>query len=368
MTVAVGDTVFLEEYLINTRVYGVVVPPGTPPEFWATYEIQSDQGTLTMAAVIGPTGPAGADAFAMLQQTDPYDSPDELPNTLTDTVADIGKYWVFDDLDSSGNVIGSSLWVWYGTSYRRLMLGSPGPPGPVPIITPTVTLIPNGEASNIVVGGTPLHPDMAFNIESLPGPTGPAADLALAPDVDFTTTAPTAGDLLGTTGRTTSIGGTTYQVWTPVSISQLVPGPFSMPENAFTSFSGLSQRAAIGSFTIPPQSFNYAPIVWGHIGAFGLELSATPLQIGCEVLLNDPTSGQQIGRGFGNSLGEVNVMPHYSTNSVPGAAITPTNGIGAVAAGASSTIYINLYNDGNIGVYQFSPTDAQLMVLLMPVP
>jgi hypothetical protein len=61
-------------------------------------------------------------------------------------------------------------------------------------------------------------------------------------------------------------------------------------------------------------------------------------------------------------------MPHYSTNSVPGAAITPTNGIGAVAAGTSSTIYINLYNDGNIGVYQFSPTDAQLMVLLMPVP
>jgi len=34
---------------------------------------------------------------------------------------------------------------------------------------------------------------------------------------------------------------------------------------------------------------------------------------------------------------------------------------------AQGTIYISLYNDGNIGVYQFSPTDAQIMVFVMPV-
>ena len=371
MTVAVGDTVFLEQYLINTRVYGVVTPAGTPPEFWATYEIQGDQGTLTMAAVLGPTGPAGVDAFAMHLQTDPYDSPDELPNTLTNTAADIGKYWAFDDLDASGNVIGSSLWVWYGTSYRRLMLGSPGPPGPVPIITPTVSLVPPGTASSITVGGPPLYPDWHLDLEEIPGPTGPAAAMALCPDVDLHTTVPTPGDLLGYTGRTTTISGTSYPLWVPVSVSQLVPGPYSMPENAFTSFSGLSQRAAIGSFAIPPQPFPWTPVVWGHIGAFGLELSANPLQIGCEVLLGDPTSGQQVGRGFGNSLGEVNIMPHYSTPTTPGGAITPTNGMAVVPANHSSpaqgTIYISLYNDGNIGVYQFSPTDAQVMVLVMPV-
>jgi hypothetical protein len=34
---------------------------------------------------------------------------------------------------------------------------------------------------------------------------------------------------------------------------------------------------------------------------------------------------------------------------------------------AEGTIYVNLYNDGNLGLYQFSPTDAQIMLLLMPV-
>jgi len=480
MTVTVGDSVFLEQYLINTRVYGVVVPAGSPPEFWATYEIQSDQGTLTMAAVLGPQGPAGADAFAMHLQTDPYDSPDELPNTLTNTVADIGKYWAFDDLDASGNVIGSSLWVWYGTSYRRLMLGSPGPPGPVPIITPSVSLIPPDQNSSVTVGGTPPYPDWHLFLPAVPGPTGPAPAMGLCPDVDLTTTAPSAGDLLGYTGRTSTInvdppakptlvtqgtggtlpagtywwgvtattslgetisspevsstvtgttssatltwtrppgaagykiyrgtasgvlstlvhtvtGGATvtytdtgggaaatppgsntagvvYPIWVPVSVAQLVPGPYSMPENAFTSFSGVSSSAPIGSFAIPPQPFPRTPVVWGHIGAFGIELSADPMMIGCEVLLGDAASGQQIARGFGNSLGEVNIMPHYSTPTTPSGALTPTNGMAVVPANHSSpaqgTIYVNLYNDGQVGLYQFNPTDAQIMVLIMPV-
>ena len=473
--VPVGDTVFLEQYLINTRVYGVVTPAGTPPEFWATYEIQGDQGTLMMAAVIGPQGPAGADAFAMHLQTDPYDSPDELPNTLTNTVADIGKYWLMDDVDAGGDIIGSSVWVWYGTSYRRLMMGSPGPPGPIPIITPTVSLIPPDQSTTVAVTGTPLYPDWHLALAAQPGPIGPAAELATCPDVDFVSTVPGAGDLLGTTGRTatlnidppsnpmvvtqgtggtlpagtywwgvtatTSLGetisspevsatvtgttssaaltwtsppgmagfkiyrgtaqgslttlvhtGTTaassytdtgggaagtppgsntagivHPIWVPVSVSQLVPGPYSMPENAFVSFSGLSQRAPIGSFTIPAQPFTWTPICFGHIGAFGLELSANPLMIGCEILLNDATAGQQIARGFGNSVGEVNIMPHYSTPTTPSGAITPTNGMATIAANASATIYVNLFNDGAIGVYQFSPTDAQVLVLVMPV-
>jgi hypothetical protein len=479
MTVPVTDAVFLSEYLINSRVYGVIVPPNSAPEFWATFEVQGDQGTLMMAAVLGPTGPAGADAFAMHLQTDPYDDPSELP-TLTNTVADIGKYWAFDDLDAGGNVIGSSLWVWYGTSYRRLMLGSPGPPGPVPIITPSVSLIPAGENSSITVGGTELYPDWHLFLESVPGPVGPASAVALAPDVDLVTTVPTPGDLLGTTGATTTVnvnnptnliavahgtggtlpagttywgvtattslgetlisnqvsaaltgttssvvlswtaspgatgyrvyrgaalgslttrvtslsGGTTtsytdtgtagtaagppssntagvvYAKWVPVSVAALVPGPYSMPENAFTAYSGVASRAAIGTFAIPPQPFPWTPIVWGQIGAFGIELSANPLLIGCEVLLGNATSGQQIARGFGNSNGEVNIMPHYSTPTTPSAAITPTNGVAAVPAhhtGAAGTIYVNLYNDGALGAYQFAPTDAQVMVMVMPV-
>jgi hypothetical protein len=466
-------------------VYGVVVPPDAiGNEFFATFEIQGDQGTLTMAAIIGPRGPAGQDAFLLNLINDAIDDPSNLPETLQNTKADLGKTWLFDDVDAVGDIIGSSAYIWYGTAYRRMMLGTPGPPGPIPIITPSVALIPPDQESYVTVDyANPAKPFWHLFLGVPPGPQGPAPAMALCPDVDLLTNPPVATSLLGFTGRMTAAGylsppiglqaaaqvtggtlpagprfyvvtatnaagestpssevtvtvtGTTSLVnlswgyvtgatgydiyegptlggenvrlasvsggnrttytdhagggpaatpptsntaviparpmWVPVSISQLLPGPFSMPESSFTSFSGLSQRAAIGSFVIPPQPFPWTPICWGHLGAFGLELSANPLLIGCEVRLGDATAGQTIARGFGNTLGEVNIMPHYSNPNNTGTAITPTNGVATVPPNHSSphqgTIYVNLYNDGEIGIYQFSPTDAQIMCMIMPV-
>ena len=31
------------------------------------------------------------------------------------------------------------------------------------------------------------------------------------------------------------------------------------------------------------------------------------------------------------------------------------------------TLYVNLFNDGQIGLYQFNPIDAQVFVLILPV-
>lgn len=480
----VGDSTFLANYFINTKLYAVVMPPdfnSSDQEFIATFEVQADQGTLTMAAIIGPRGPQGIDMFVLKLQTDAIDEPSDLPQPPLLTSTDTGKFWVFDDVDGQGNIVGSSGYIWYGDAYRRIMLGTPGPPGPIPTITPSVALVPPSQPSIVIPGGTPLFPTQLFQLAVPPGPAGPGAAMALAPDVDLLTNAPVAGDCLGFTGRFTTglflppptnlqvipsnsggslpagatfwvvtahnaAGETTasaevsatltgstssaslqwqpmsmatsytiyrghtsggestrvasvspsttnlyhdtgggsagsppatnaaaqdYPIWVPVSISQLIPSPYSMPENAFTSFNGISQRAAIGSFPLPAQPFPWTPIVWGHIGAFGVELSANPLQIGCEVLLGDPTTGQQIGRGFGNTLGEVNIMPHYSTPNTPGDAINPTNGLAAVPANhtnaAQGTIYVNLYNDGDIGLYSFNPTDSQVFVQIIPV-
>jgi hypothetical protein len=480
MTVpAIGDATFLQQYLINSRIYGVVVPPGDPPEFLATYEVQGDQGSLLIAVAVGPEGPGGANMFALSIQNDEIDNAADLPQTLTNTVSDIGKFWVIDDIDANGDIIGSSLYIWFGKTFRRLMLGSPGPPGPVPIITPTLTMLPPNENSTVTETGTKWEPIMNFNLSVPPGPQGPGAALALCPDVNLAGLEP--GDVLGFTGSYTtgslsppsgllgirSSGGTlngsyyyvvtaynangettpsneihltvaasssvvldwqaagtgnfgplgyyiyrgttaggenaylgtvaagtltftdtggagqvfsppavnagtvSFPVWVPVSISSLIPSPYSMPEGSFSAFSGLSQAAAIGSFAIPPQPFPWTPIVWGHIGAFGVELSANPLMIGCQVLLGNPTSGQTVGRGFGNTLGEVNIMPHYSTPNQPGTAITPSNDLAVVPANhtnpAQGTIYVSLYNDGAIGLYTFSPTDAQIFVMVVPV-
>lgn len=100
-----GDTTFLQSYLINTRVYGIVVPAGQPPQFAATYEIQGDQGTMTIAAVIGPQGLTGASAFALTLQTDSIDDPADLPNTLQNNTADIGKFWLIDDVEDRKSVV-----------------------------------------------------------------------------------------------------------------------------------------------------------------------------------------------------------------------------------------------------------------------
>jgi len=205
--------------------------------------------------------------------------------------------------------------------------------------------------------------------------TAPGAENELVATVAATAYAPGVRQLYTDTGPfnssatppSTNTAVMNYPIWVPVSVSSLIPSPYSMPENAFTSFSGLAQRAAIGSFSIPAQPFAWTPIVWGHLGAFGVELSTNPLQIGAEVRLNDQSAGPLIGRGFGNTIGEVNIVPHYSDPSNPGGALTPHNGVAVVGPNQGATIYVNLYNDGAIGVYQFSPTDAQLFVQVTPV-
>lgn len=362
-TATIGEQVYLGTFLVNTHVYGVVTPPDTPDQFSATFEITGDQGTLMTNALVGPRGAAGQNAFALRLQKDNIDDPANLPTTLLNIDADIGKYWMIDDVDSDGNIIGSSAYIWYGTSWRRMMMGSPGPPGPVPIITPSVQLLdPNGIAeTDVDVGGTTLQPSWLLKLKVPSGPPGPSALLATCPDVDMVTNPPQAGQILQFNGAK----------WVPADLDQLIVTPYSVPESAFTSFSGLSQRATVGTFAIPPQPFDWVPIVWGQIGAAGLELSADPLTIGAEVRLGDPVTGTLIGRGFGNSFGEVNIMPHFSSPPTPTVALTPTNNLGKVVANhsnpANGTVYINLYNDGVAGVYLFNPNNAQLFVFCVPL-
>jgi hypothetical protein len=363
-TPGIGDQVYLGTFLVNTHVYGVVTPPDTPDQFSATFEIMGDQGTLMTNALIGPKGDPGQNAFALRLQKDNIDDPANLPTTLTNTDADVGKYWMIDDVDSDGNIIGSSAYIWYGASWRRMMMGTPGPPGPVPIITPSVVLLdPNGaENTNVHVDGSTLQPSWTLRLKVPQGPAGPPGSaLSSAGDVDFTTKAPALGDVLQFNGTK----------WVPASLENLIPKPYSVPESAFTAYSGLSQRATIGTFAIPPQPFDWVPIVFGQLGAWGLELSTSPLTIGAEVRVGDPVTGTLVGRGFGNSFGEVNIFPHFSSPTTPTVALTPTNGLAKVPKNnsnpATSTVYINLYNDGIAGVYQFTPTDAQLFVFCLPL-
>jgi hypothetical protein len=257
-----------------------------------------------------------------------------------------------------------------------------------------------------------------------------------------------------------------------------------MPESAFSAYSGFAQQAFIGSFAVPPQSFDWTPVVWGHLGGstvkstgitnsqqliqvnaqggtftLGLDgiytpplpwnsttsqiatalqnlenigagalsaiehvagslvefigglagtavstitadvsnllpagigdvlvsvlsagglpisnlqslLSGDPLRVGCQVLLGDPVNGTQVARGIGSLLGRCVVVPHYSTTRTKTKAITPSNNYAVVPAhhtGNQGTVYINLWNDGMLGSYNFNPQGAQLYVQAVPV-
>ena len=366
---AVGDVVYLSKMLAQMSFYGVVTSGDVPDQFAASMELMGDAGVVTMPVLVGAPGPAGEPCFALRFQADTtINNLAALPKTLTNTEADRGKYFILDDLDTNGQIIGSSAYVWYGLAWKRIQMGTTGPPGPIPIITPSVELIAPGTTSTVETGGSSCQPSWHLKLAVPQGPPGPPTTIASAPDTDFVTRPPKAGDVLGFLGNYTVTGD---PVWVPVSISALIPSPYSVPQSSFTSFQGISQQAPIGSFAIPPQAFPWTPIVWGHFAIRGMELTATPMTVGAEVLLGSPKTGTLVSRGFGTTMGEVNLNPHYSTPVHPTAAISPGNGRAVVPANhtnpAQGTIYVNLWNDGAMGTYHFNPKNAQLFVMVVPI-
>lgn len=366
----IGELAYITTVLANTHVFGLVSDGETPDGFTATFEITGDQGVLVIPALKGDDGPPGNHAFALRLQVSAIDDPLNLPQTLTDTDADIGKYWLIDDVDAQGNIIGSSAYIWFGDHYRRMMMGSPGPPGPVPKITPNFHWIlpddPN-QLSRVVPSGDPYNPqwDWFLQKEDIRGPQGIAGPIRLAPDLLITDIQ--VGDMIGWDG---TVGTDGYPLFKNLQPNFGVGKCWTVPESAFTSFEGMSTRATIGSFQLPMLTYSAKIIVFGQVKAYGIEADPDPLTIGCEVRLGNPTSGQLVARGFGSSIGQTTLLPHTSESGAPSLAMTPENTVGRIVANQSNptlrTLYVNLYNDGITGVYLFNPADAQLFVMALP--
>jgi len=281
---SIGDLLYLASYVIRVRVSALSTPPDTPNQYTADLHVMGDQGAMALDGLAGAPGDTGLQEFAFRQQDDAnVNSSADLPTDLTDTPDDIGKYWLIDTLDTQGVVIKETAWTWYGTGWREFQMGVVGPPGPVPAIGISQTLIDPSAQSYINTSGATVEPSWEFYLAEPKGPAGPTQPLGTFPDVDMSTPAVT-NDLLAYNGTH----------WAPFAMQQLLPGPYSMPESAFSSFTGVTQQALIGSFTVPAQSFDWTPVVWGHIGMGGANLSADPLRIGCQVLLGDPVSGTMV--------------------------------------------------------------------------
>jgi hypothetical protein len=358
-----GDTVPLGTILANLHLMGVVTDPSTPNMFGATLEAFGDQGVLTVPVLQGPPGPQGSPQFALNFQHDSLSDPSQLPASLTNTAADIGKYWIFKTVDNNGNVVGTTAYIWYGTNYRQLPMGSQGPPGPYPVITPLVNLIDSDLTSYVETSGPTSNPQWQLNLAVPAGPPGPAAALSTCPDVNMASP-PTLGQVLGFNGQYTLTG---QPIWQPMDIGDIMPRPYTIPEASFQSYSGITGGSqTICTWQAPTQHWPWQPWVTGQIDVTGIDLSFTPL-LSAEVRIGDPHSGTLVAYGNANTSGAITIVPHTSSNGAPSAAMSPTNGYAQTAAGASTTLYVNLLNTGIATAYNFAAANAQLAMLALPV-
>jgi len=350
-----GDPVYLGSFLANTHWYGVVGDGETPAMQVATMEAVHQDAVIALDVLKGDKGDKGdpADVITM-NYNSAITQASQLPTasaangfTRPLTAADAGYAWW----------IGNLVYCWTGTNYITRPMGSPGQIGQTPSITVTAERVAPGTGSTVIQSGTTLNPLLHFKIDAPAGPEGPASAIGLASDYDDSQF-PNDGQVLTWVEDN--------QLWTPSDFAAKHPRLYSIPESAFTNFTGLAQRHTILSYTLEPQDYDYVPYVSGHIKAFGVELDADPLTIGVEVRLGHPTTGQLIGRGFGNSSNWNTITPHFSTPGDPTSAVAPDNGVATVNAGNTATINVNLYNDGLLGAYIFNKQGSQIVVLTVP--
>lgn len=360
-----GDRVYLGSFLSQNHIYGVVSDLDTPDQASMSWEVAGGNGFITVPVLMGRPGPAGANAPLLRLQPQVFDEVGDLPLDLTDDDVDVGKYWIVREFDVDGNPTGSKAYIWYGDHYEWFQMGTQGPAGPVPIISFSIELLdPDDDdlENEVIITGDDFHPSVLLKIKAPRGPTGPATNIADAPDVDMTP-APTTGDTLvynGADGK-----------WHPATTQQYIPRFYTMPEAAFADVPlAIGTVVPLGSFIVPVQEFDCVPYVTGHMRITGIELDADPMIVGAQVRLGNVTSGAVVARGYGNISTYVTLLPHASTTVTPNDAITPDNGRALIPAGATgpaATLYISAYNDGLVGVYNFENRGAQISILLIPV-
>lgn len=370
-----------------------------------TVDIGPGPAEIDLEPLQGPTGPPGLPQFPLILMSDQLTDPKDLPFNLTNTNADIGKYFLITKSDANG-VILSAAYIWFGTEYRVLHFGNQGPPGSYGVIKPYVSLLgPDNLSTMTWMDGEPVvteaPPDagtaddpyrVRFNLSIPQGPPGESCPLFNMPDVSHETP-PLTGQLLAYNGNTVTVDDVDLPVWEPTSTGDIVPMPYIVPSSAFSSYSHVdfSQPVTIVTFPVPPCPFDWKPLVWGQIEMHGgTWFQSLPDEIGILVLLGDPDPevGTPIARGFGNApRGVVTIIPHCSypvypegpdgpkapdgSNSI---AMTPWNDVGKVEAnnsGNESTLYVVLVNEGKAvgrrSRFDFNAHGSSLFVLACPM-
>ncbi len=353
---------YLGSALATLYFWGIPADANTPPMVAGSFELSGTEGSVTLDVFEGPQGvPGEPSPIVEMQYADDISLVGDLPTNLEDNSIDIGKAWW----------VGNNVYVWMGTGWYVRQMGVAGPPGATPNITPSIAIVPSGipgtsltVPAKIDVSGTQLNPGwlIQFDADSIQGPPGPASLIRGASDY-YNVLAPVDGEAI----MYSSALGKFY----PGQLNMPMPTFYSIPESNFIpTATSWSTALPIATTSIPQQPFAWVPLVWGHVTAAGVDATTNPLTIGAEVLLGPMPGGKRIGRGFGNIANMANIIPHFSTPGATGTAVTPSNGVCMVPAyhtGQQGFITCQLFNDGAIGEFIYTPTNSQLLIICFPV-
>ena len=353
----IGDTIPVNQVMSNMILMGIVTDINNPNMFAATMQAFQNQAVLTVPVLQGPPGVPGQLTFALRWQNDNLTNPSQLPTNLTDLPADLGKFWVFGVTGTSGTLIATTMYVWWGTAigFRQLPVGAPGPPGPYPVITPKIVvqvpgsgLGPGGVDSWIDVKGPVSNPVFTFNIAAPQGVAGPSAALSSAPDVDLVTHIPLPGDILTCSSSITPGAPTGLMITDVATGGTLAAGTYFykvtayMPNGETAGSNEVTTGAIVGStnsvvlsWTAPPGGGSVGYKVYRGTAAGAENVLVAILPSPTTLTFTDtgapttpgmpPSLGATAGLKVWRAVTPVPVQPAFYT--IPESAFTPQAGL-----------------------------------------
>jgi hypothetical protein len=362
----VGDTKPVGTVLANLIIMAMVTDVNNPNMFMATLQAHQSQAVMTVPALQGIKGDPGQPTFALRFQNDSLSSPASLPTTLGNTSSDLGKYWVFGVTDQNSNVIATDMWVWYGTTlgWKTFPVGSPGPPGPFPLITPTIVLEvpgngngPNGVDSWVAVTGTVSNPTFEFHVASPQGVAGPSGTLSTCPDLDFVTSPPVPGNTLVCSSRTVPgapsglsitphpTGGTLgANTWFYV-VTSLVPNGETMQSNEVEATTTGTTSSITLNWTAPGAGGATGYNVYRGNSALNITVLVATISGGGTTTYTDtggagtPASPPSAGVVAGRSIW----VPQTPLTYTPKLYTVPSSGFSSVAAVGGSSVTVSTF-------------------------
>lgn len=320
----------------------------------------ADGSYANMQGAQGDTGPEGAPGTPFRWEGDVADRAalDALIPVLTEHMFGYA-YRVLDD---------NSVMFWTGTKFVQFVdaFGGLGPTGEVNTLSiGTVTTGAVGSPLIVSITGTP--PSQTLNL-TVPrggtgqqGPQGPPGPIRESTDYDNTVTH---------TNGMVPLWNTTTSKWVPTEW-QGFRGPWSVMEtqswdNPSSGFAASQSNVStspntLATINIPAQPIRWRPYIMGGAVLSSIATDFTT-RVDLEVRIGS-ASGEIVARGVGSSVHVdwyARLRPYFASSFSAGSTT------GTIAANTAATLYLVARRNLGSGNYNYSRTNAQMIVWAHP--